>query len=41
MPSTGVPVRKCGSFNGKGQCDRVLKMEVEQDVEKEKDHGQR
>ena len=26
---------------GKANVDRVLKMEVEQDVEKEKDHGQR
>ena len=38
----GVPVRKCGKlFMEKANVDRVLKMEVEQDVEKEKDHGQR
>ena len=28
-------------LTAKANVDRVLKMEVEQDVEKEKDHGQR
>ena len=28
-------------LTAKATVDRVLKMEVEQDVEKEKDHGQR
>ena len=41
MPSTGVPVKKCGAFDGKpANVDRVLKMEVEQDVENKYD-GQR
>lgn len=31
----------CRFMSAKANVDRVLKMEVEQDVEKEKDHGQR
>jgi len=41
-----VSTRDAAAFYGievkrNGIVDRVLKMEVEQDVEKEKDHGQR
>ena len=39
--TTGVPVRKCGKLStAKANVDRVLKMEVEQDVTKIKMYGQ-
>ena len=38
---TYAEYRRSRELTAKANVDRVLKMEVEQDVEKEKDHGQR